>query len=126
MELDPRQRYFQILPATANLCRFFQAVSDSKGGTVYKDHLPLLGETGAAGSLLSTSQLAGAGAISNLSVVSAHAQHQSGLGQMGGAVRGAAGGAAAAGVAGAPHGIQVGDRVRLNKSDNDEEEDDML
>lgn len=24
----------------------FQAVSDAKGGTVYKDHLPLLGESG--------------------------------------------------------------------------------
>lgn len=79
---------------------------------MYKDHLPLLGETGAAGSLLSSSQLAGAGAISNLSAASTHAQHQSGLGQMG-AVRGAAGGMVGVAAGGTPHGIQVGDRVSL-------------
>ena len=28
---------------------FWQAVSDAKGGTVYKDHLPLLGEAGPGG-----------------------------------------------------------------------------
>ena len=33
---------------------FFQAVSDAKGGTVYRDHLPHLGESGSGGLLGAT------------------------------------------------------------------------
>jgi hypothetical protein len=85
--------YFKKYWASYKHC-IFQAVSDSKGGTVYRDHLPLLGEN---------STVSGLGGMGASGVTSSAA----GVGGASGVVGAAAVGARNSSI------LQVGDQVNV-------------